>query len=90
MKEQLEYTIRKIIIPQYPEITGFDVSVDNTMPHSVLYIVKYDADEPMEYPRIENLDGETKQLFRMLSPDSSTGARIYPFVHINEFGSETT
>ena len=89
MKEQLEYTIRKIIIPQYPEITGFEVFVDNKQNY-VLYIVKYDADEPIEYPRIENLDGETKQLFRMLSPDSYVNARIYPFVHINEFGSETT
>lgn len=75
MKEQLERVIRKIILPHYPQITGFEVeSIYGSHGSSITtYYIRY------FYNFEDNLMGDgdklrkdTITLFKMLSPDGKS------------------
>ncbi len=84
LKEKLESVIRKIILPQFPEVSLFEVQVvdaemspGNTLrQYNVVYVLK----EQMSDSREEELETETKSMFNMLGRNPNEWIMVIPYV----------
>jgi hypothetical protein len=73
---QIETVIKKLIIPQYPELTEFEVRdlfADENMELFLgySYVVDFYTSECLSTKKQMEIDSEVKTLFKMLSPDKS-------------------
>jgi len=75
MKERLENVIRRIILPQHPEILNMEIQVKKirrpsyiNMNEKTKYYVYYLVHDEMERDEINYLKDETESLFEMLNP----------------------
>ena len=71
---QIETVIKKLIIPQYPELTEFEVRdlfADENMELFLgySYVVDFYTSECLSTKKQMEIDSEVKTLFKMLSPD---------------------
>ena len=71
---QLETVIKKLIIPQYPELTEFEVQdlfadeyIESWLGNN--YVVDFYTSECLSTKKQMEIDSEVKTLFKMLSPD---------------------
>jgi hypothetical protein len=71
---QIETVIKKLIMPQYPELTKFEVRdlfADEIIDYwlETSYIVEFDTSECLNSKKQMEIDTDVKSLFTMLSPD---------------------
>ena len=71
---QLKTVIKKLIIPQYPELTEFEVRdlfadeyIESWLGNN--YVVDFYTSECLSTKKQMEIDSEVKTLFKMLSPD---------------------
>ena len=71
---QIETVIKKLIMPQYPELTKFEVRdlfadeyIESWLGNN--YVVDFYTSECLSTKKQMEIDSEVKTLFKMLSPD---------------------
>jgi hypothetical protein len=71
---QIETVIKKLIMPQYPELIKFEVQdlfADEIIDYwlETSYTVEFETSECLDSKKQMEIDTDVKSLFKMLSPD---------------------